>query len=94
MDKQTAQKHNDVSVALSYSIGDTAPVILASGRGEIARAIKKIAMEHHIKIVQDIDLADILVEQEIGSCIPEESYEAIAAIFAFLQSEKFTSLLK
>lgn len=78
----------DISVALSYMLGEKAPIIVASGRGEVAKLIEKIANENNIKILQDEKLANILVESEIGSCIPESTYEAIAAIFAFLEKEK------
>ncbi|WP_253678360.1 hypothetical protein [Treponema sp. OMZ 788] len=29
-------------------------------------------------------MTNILIHQEIGSCIPEYTYKAVAAIFAFL----------
>lgn len=76
----------DLSVALSYTLGEEAPIIVASGKGLVAKRIKEIAIENGIKIVEDEALANILIESEIGDCIPEATYLAIAAIFAFLQS--------
>lgn len=84
----------NISVALSYELGEKAPKIIASGRGELAKLIQKIAEENNIKIIQDKSLANILVESEIGSCIPESTYEAIAAIFAFLESENLANFTK
>ncbi|MBQ7612756.1 MAG: EscU/YscU/HrcU family type III secretion system export apparatus switch protein [Spirochaetaceae bacterium] len=76
-----------VSVALSYTFGEKAPIVVASGKGETAKRIEEIAKKHNIKIVTDPNLAHLLSEVEIGNCIPEETYEAIASIFAFLEKK-------
>ena len=74
-----------ISVALSYNLGETAPVIVASGKDLIADRIVEIARKHGIKLVRDEILANVLSESDIGECIPEETYRAVAAIFAFLE---------
>ena len=74
-----------ISVALYYNLGETAPVIVASGKDLIADRIVEIAREHGIKLVRDEILANVLSESDIGECIPEETYRAVAAIFAFLE---------
>jgi type III secretion system FlhB-like substrate exporter len=51
----------------------------------MARRMLEIAEECGIGIIHDPILADILGEAEIGTCIPPETYEAVAAIFAFLE---------
>lgn len=81
------EDQKDVSVALSYKLGEQAPVVLASGKGEIAKRINDIAAEHGIRIVKDSSLANILIQSEIGACIPEETYRAVAVIFAFLEKQ-------
>jgi FlhB-like protein len=73
------------AVALAYGIEMEAPTVIASGRGEMARRMLEIAEECGIGIIHDPILADILGEAEIGTCIPPETYEAVAAIFAFLE---------
>jgi FlhB-like protein len=73
------------TVALMYGIEMEAPTVIASGRGEMARRMLEIAEECGIGIIHDPILADILGEAEIGTCIPPETYEAVAAIFAFLE---------
>lgn len=62
-------------------------MITASGRGAIARKIREIADKCHIPLINNPLLAEVLVDTEIGSCIPEETYQAVAAIFAFLQKK-------
>ena len=78
---------NDCSVALSYTFGESVPLIAASGHGVIAQKIREIADHCNIPLINDPLLAEILIEAEIGSCIPEETYQAVAAIFAFLQKK-------
>ena len=73
------------AVALAYGIEMDAPTVIASGRGEMARRMLEIAEECGIGIMHDPILADILGEAQIGTCIPPETYEAVAAIFAFLE---------
>lgn len=81
------KNRNDCSVALSYIFGEQAPLITASGRGAVAQKIRKIADQCNVPLINDPLLAEILIEAEIGSCIPEETYQAVAAIFAFLQKK-------
>ena len=67
---KTDKKKVDCAVALSYALE--------------AKRIKEAAERNKIKIVEDETLANILIHHEIGSCIPEYTYKAVAAIFAFL----------
>ena len=77
----------DCSVALSYTFGESVPLITATGHGAVAQKIREIADRCHIPLIKNPILAEVLVEAEIGSCIPEETYQAIAALFAFLQKK-------
>lgn len=72
------------AVALKYPKNEVAPFISASAKGELAERIVSIAKEHSIPVVEDVLLSDILSSQEIGSFIPEETWKAVAAIFAFV----------
>lgn len=85
------QKKIDCAVALKYILGTKAPIITAVGRGDVANRIKKIAEKNKIEIVENTELANVLVQHEIGECIPEYVYSATAAIFAFLNKYKNTS---
>ncbi len=74
------------AVALQYDreIMD-APVLLAKGRGVIARRIREIAEEHHIPIVENPPLARSLYDvAEIGFEIPESFYKTVAEVLAFV----------
>lgn len=73
------------AVALSYPEDVPAPIIIARGRNELASRMLEIAGEYGISVVRDPVLADILTEEEIGACVPVETWQAVAAIFAFLE---------
>jgi flagellar biosynthetic protein FlhB len=62
-----------------------APRVLAKGAGFIAERIKEIAREHHVPIVEDKALAQVMYKMvEIGDDIPVELYRAVAEILAYV----------
>ena len=74
------------AVAVHYSEELPAPVIVAKGKGELARRIRRIAEQHGVHLLVRPELADALVELEVGSLIPEEFYRIIAEILVFVRS--------
>lgn len=72
------------AVALKYPEGASAPFIAASAKGFLAQKMLEVAAEKKIPITEDAALADFLSVQEIGQTIPEETWEAVAKIFAFI----------
>jgi type III secretion protein U len=60
--------------------GDEAPVVVASGEGELAARIVKAAHDYGVPVVRDVPLARALVELSVGDAIPEALYEAVAEI--------------
>lgn len=77
------------AVCLKYPENAEAPFIAAKGRGVVAERIEEIARQNHIPVVEDLNLANVLYMEDAGELIPEELYEALAKIFAFVvQAEK------
>jgi len=73
------------AVALSYDeTKDPAPKVVAKGIGDVAKEIIEIAKENNIPIQEDPTLVEMLSELEINQTIPEELYEVVAEIFAFI----------
>ena len=72
------------AVALSYEAGDTAPKVIASGRGYVAEKILDKASEESIPVHKDEKLAKTLYKIEIGEYIPPELYEIVAEILVFV----------
>ena len=78
------------AVALQYNpMVAPAPLVLAKGVNRVAERIKEVAREHNIPIQQNVPLAQALYKQvEIGETIPEELFQAVAAILAKLEKFK------
>ncbi len=73
-----------LAIAIRYNAQEApAPVILAKGAGAVAERIKEIAREHGVPIRENKPLARALYKVvEVGDTIPEEFYQAVAAILA------------
>ncbi len=73
------------AIAIKYDKeqGD-APVVLASGKGQIAEQIIKAAREAGLEITQDADLAELLANVPVGTEIPVELYQAVAEVLSFV----------
>jgi type III secretion protein U len=71
-----------IACALRYDEkeGDEAPVVVASGEGDLAARIVKAAHDCGVPVVRDVPLARALVELSVGDAIPEALYEAVAEI--------------
>ncbi len=73
------------AVALKYNTdSDLAPVIIASGYGEIANKIIEIAEHNGIPVFRDDSAASLMCMLEVGNSIPPELYEVVAAIYVRL----------
>jgi len=74
-----------LAVALGYEReSDTAPRVLAKGKGHIADQIIAIARAQGIEIREDRDLARLLALVDIDAPIPMEAYVAVAEILAYI----------
>jgi flagellar biosynthetic protein FlhB len=74
------------AVALSYKEGENnAPVIVAKGQDYLAKKIREKAAELKIEIVENKAVARHLYYFcEIGDEVPEEMYQAVAEILAYV----------
>lgn len=80
MKKET---NRNQAVALTYS-RDQAPKVIAKGKGLIAENIIEAAKKNNVAIQEDPSLIEVLSKLDIHQQIPEELYEAVAEIFAFV----------
>lgn len=75
------------SIALRYDLEqDTAPVVVAKGRGFIANRIEEVARDWGIPLKEDAKLADYLMALDLYQEIPAELYSVVAEILAFIYS--------
>lgn len=78
------------AVALKYDRQKmVAPIVLAKGADIMAEAIKKIAREHHVTLVENRFLARELYDQvKENEPIPETLYAAVAEVLAYVYKLK------
>ncbi len=82
LDKKKVQPQ---AVALRYDKSSTSvPKVVAAGRGDLAEQIIAAAQEAGIDIVEDPDLMEVLARIPLNDDIPEELFQAIAEILAFV----------
>jgi flagellar biosynthetic protein FlhB len=73
------------AVALRYDAEKAAPQVVAKGADLVAKRIREIAADAGIPVVQDPPLARSLhASVEVGQLIPEEMYQAVAQLLAFV----------
>ncbi|WP_034331990.1 EscU/YscU/HrcU family type III secretion system export apparatus switch protein [Bacillus sp. J37] len=75
------------AIALRYDKeNEKAPKVIAKGSGFVAEEILEKAKYKDIHVHEDKVLVELLSKLEIHQQIPEELYEAVAEIFAFVYS--------
>ncbi|MGQ9557469.1 MAG: EscU/YscU/HrcU family type III secretion system export apparatus switch protein [Desulfurispora sp.] len=83
--REKTQAEPTVAAALRYDPGqDNAPLVVASGRGEMARRIIDTARQHGVAIYQDEQLAKTLLKLPVGQEIPPALYQAVAQVLVYL----------
>ena len=86
MDNKTIDKKDKIkkAVAVKYDLGDTAPKVVAKGKGLIAEKILEAAESADVEVYEDANLAAALLNVDIGEHIPPELYEVVAQILIFV----------
>jgi flagellar biosynthesis protein len=75
------------AAALKYERGkDSAPRVVARGKGAVAEKIIELAKKHNIPVIQDTELVSLLVNLDPGEEIPPALYRAVAKILALIYS--------
>lgn len=72
------------AVALAYGSGQTAPRVVAKGRGELAERIIDRAKESGVFVHESPELVNLLMQVDLDSNIPPELYQAVAEVLAFV----------
>jgi type III secretion protein U len=76
-----------IAVSLFYEEGKTPlPIVLSKGEGYVAEAIKRVAQEEDIPVLQNIPLARALMKQaRLGQYVPSELIEPVAELLLALR---------
>ncbi|WP_299228914.1 EscU/YscU/HrcU family type III secretion system export apparatus switch protein [Sulfurihydrogenibium sp.] len=77
------------AVALKYErYKDSAPKVVAKGKGIIAEKIIEVAKQHGVYLKEDPTLVEVLSGLELYEEIPEELYKVVAEIFVLIYQAK------
>lgn len=72
------------AVAITYNSEDSAPRVVAKGRGMVAEQIIERAKEHGVAIHESKELVSLLMQVELDDHIPPALYRAVAELLAWL----------
>ena len=91
MENQPQQPTTDQPIrqatALKHDLkSHQAPEVVATGSGEIAEEIVRVARESEVPVYHDPSLAKALGQLELGSLVPPELYKAVAEVLVFVYS--------
>ena len=74
----------EAAVALAYRAGQSAPQVVAKGRGLIAETIIKEARAHGVYVHESAELVSLLMQVDLDQHIPPQLYRAVAELLAWL----------
>ncbi len=83
-----------LALAIQYDpLTMNAPRITAKGAGILAQRIKAVAMEHHVPVVENKELAQNLYRLvDIGEEVPSQFFKAVAELLAYVYRLKGKSI--
>jgi type III secretion system FlhB-like substrate exporter len=81
-----AVSHRPKAVALRYWAGLPAPFLAAKAEGRSADRLVAIAVEAGVPVVEDAPLAQAVFPLDVGDYVPEECFEIVAKVFAYVKS--------
>lgn len=64
---------------------DDVPIVVAQGRGHIARQIIELAEQHDIPMHQDSSLVQHLLDLDLGESIPPQLYAVMAEVLIMIE---------
>jgi flagellar biosynthesis protein len=74
------------AIALRYWSGLPAPFLAAKAEGRAAERLLAIAAHAGVPVVEDAFLAQAVFPLDVGDYVPEECFEIVAKVFAFVKS--------
>ncbi|MGB3961158.1 MAG: EscU/YscU/HrcU family type III secretion system export apparatus switch protein [Sulfurimonas sp.] len=80
---------SDKAAALKYDKErGSAPTVVASGKGELAKRIIQKAEEFDVPIFANEALVNSLIDLEIDAQIPSELYQSVVEVFVWLMKNE------
>ncbi len=80
----------ELAIAIQYDPETmAAPVVVAKGAGELAKRIRRLALENNVPVVERKPLARLLYKEvDINHPVPDGSYAAVAEVLAYVYQLK------
>ena len=79
------EKNKKTAIAIRYEMDkDSAPLVVASGKGVVADEILRIAQENRIPLHENSALAQMLGKLQIDMPVPPELYILVAEVLFFV----------
>lgn len=78
------REEKTTAVALRYEQDDTAPRVVAKGRGFVAENIIQAAKQNAVPFYQNKTLAGMLMAVDLDREIPPQLYTAVAEVLAYV----------
>ena len=76
---------NTKAVALKYkAYEDLAPKVIAKGKGKIAQKIIEKAKKYDVPLFQNEEMANMLLNVDMGEEIPPKMYKTVVEVFIWL----------
>jgi flagellar biosynthesis protein len=73
------------AIAVRYNADkESAPRVVAKGKGQIAEKILEIARTNNVPIYEDADLVEMLAVVELFDEVPPELYTAVAEVLVWV----------
>ncbi|MDD2790293.1 MAG: EscU/YscU/HrcU family type III secretion system export apparatus switch protein [Sulfurimonas sp.] len=77
------------AAALKYDKkSSSAPTVVASGKGELAKRIIQKAQEFDVPIFANEALVNSLIDLEVDAQIPSELYQSVVEVFVWLMKNE------
>jgi flagellar biosynthesis protein len=78
-------RNTKTAVAVTYEKEhDSAPKIVAKGKGAVAEKIIELAKKNGVPMHEDPDLVEVLSKLDLGQEIPPEMYKLIAEVLVYV----------
>lgn len=78
------KNNQQLAVALAYQQGQSAPTVVAKGRGLLAQAIIDRAKQSGVYVHESPELVSLLMQVDLDQHIPPQLYLAVAELLAWL----------
>jgi flagellar biosynthesis protein len=83
--KRRNEKNGPVAAVLKYEDKNSAPTVVAQGKGEVAQQIIALAKKNNIHMQEDSSLVANLLDMDLGDSIPPQLYTVIAEILLLIE---------